>query len=396
LDVGTCVVGAGEDADLILDDETVSRRHVELKLVPEGVEIIDLGSRNGTFYLGQRFQHMILALGSKIRLGRVELKLDADENALRAQPPSRTSTYGALCGGSNAMQNLYGLLDRLAGSLVSVLIEGESGTGKELVARTLHEQSMVRNGPFVAVNCGALDHALVRSELFGHVRGAFTGAVEARVGAFEAAANGTLFLDEIGELPLDLQPVLLRALETRSIQRVGETNPRQVNVRVITATHRKLDELVREGKFREDLYYRLLVVRLSVPPLRARPADIPELVRHFCSELQMPPLSEEVVTELERRPWPGNVRELKNAVLAYGALGVIPTAIASDAGLDAALRTAVDLGAPYAVQKEQLLSRFIRIYLEALLEHTNNNQSEAARISGIDRSHLNKLTRKQK
>lgn len=390
---GSCIVGAGEDADLIVDDETVSRRHVELKLVPEGVEVIDLGSRNGTFYLGQRVQHIILGPGSKIRLGRVELGLETDGGALAAQLSS-TSHYGALRGGSEPMRHLYGLMERLTGSLVSVLIEGETGTGKELIAKTLHDQSMIKQGPFVAINCGALDQALVRSELFGHVRGAFTGAVETRVGAFEAATNGTLFLDEIGELPLEIQPLLLRVLETRLVQRVGDSSTRKINVRVITATHRSLEDLVREGRFRQDLYYRLVVVRLMVPPLRQRPSDIPDLVRSLCDELQLPPLPEEVISQFAARAWTGNVRELKNAVLAYSALGTLTPAAPNDAGLDTSLRAAVDLSLPYAEQKDQLIDRFLRIYLDVLMKQTAQNQSEAARLSGIDRSHLNKLIRK--
>src|SRR6185295_18510036 len=164
----------------------------------------------------------------------------------------------------------------------------------------------------VAVNCGALDRALVRSELFGHARGAFTGAVESRGGAFEATSNDTLFLDEIDELPLEVQPVLLRALENGSVQRVGETAERKVAVRLLTATNRKLEDLVRDGKFREDLYYRLLVVRLALPALRERQADIGELVRHFAAELGGLPVSDEVLAQFQARPWPGNVRELKN------------------------------------------------------------------------------------
>jgi DNA-binding NtrC family response regulator len=292
------------------------------------------------------------------------------------------------------MRHLYSLMERLTGSLVSVLIEGETGTGKELVAKTLHDQSMVKQGPFVAINCGALDQALVRSELFGHVRGAFTGAVETRAGAFEAASNGTLFLDEIGELPLEIQPFLLRVLESRMVQRVGDSSARKVNVRVITATHRSLEDLMREGRLREDLFYRLVVVRLCVPPLRQRRSDVPDLVRSFCDELQLPPLPEEVITHFATRPWPGNVRELKNAILAYSAMGILPTATRGDAGLDAALRAAVDLSLPYAEQKDQLLERFLRIYLDVLLKQTGQNQSEAARLSGMDRSHLNKLIRK--
>jgi two-component system, NtrC family, response regulator GlrR len=330
---------------------------------------------------------------ASVTRARVERRLEPDESTLAAELSS-TSQYGALRGGSEAMRHLYGLMERLIGSLLSVSIEGETGTGKELIARTLHDKSMVKQGPFVAINCGALDQALVRSELFGHVRGAFTGAVETRMGAFEAATDGTLFLDEIGELPLEIQPFLLRALETRHVQRIGETASRKVNVRVISATHRSLEDLVREGRFREDLYYRLLVVRLVAPPLRQRPSDIPDLVRSFCDELQLPPLPEEVITEFATRRWAGNVRELQNAVLAYSALGTLPTSARSDAGLDGALRAAVELSLPYAEQKDQLTERFLRVYLDVLLKKAGQNQTEAARLSGIDRSHLNKLIRK--
>jgi two-component system, NtrC family, response regulator GlrR len=292
------------------------------------------------------------------------------------------------------MRQVYGVLERLEGSLVSVLIGGESGTGKEVVARMLHERSLVASGPFVAVNCGALDRALVRSELFGHVRGAFTGAAEARAGAFEAASKGTLFLDEIGELPLDVQPVLLRALETGVVQRVGEANERKVKVRLLAASNRRLETLVSEGKFREDLYYRLLVVRVSLPSLRERRSDIPALVRHFTAELGAPPVSDQIMAEFESRAWPGNVRELRNAVQAYAALGAFPVAgERHEVGLDAALRAAIDLAKPYAELKERIVERLMRVYLELLMAHTQGNQSEASRISGIDRSHLNKVLR---
>jgi len=334
-----------------------------------------------------------LAAFDSVTESRVGRGLEPQDRAPTA-PLSTSNRYGALRGGSEPMRHLYGLMERLTGSLLSVLIEGETGTGKELIARTLHEQSIVKRGPFIAINCGALDQALVRSELFGHVRGAFTGAVETRVGAFESATNGTLFLDEIGELPLEIQPFLLRALETRQVQRVGETATRQVNVRVLSATHRRLEDLVREGRFREDLYYRLVVVRLVAPPLRQRPSDIPDLVRSFCDELRLPPLPEEVITEFATRRWAGNVRELQNAVLAYSALGTLLPSARSDAGLDAALHAAIDLSLPYSEQKDQLNDRFLRVYLEVLLKKSGKNQSEAARLSGIDRSHLNKLIRK--
>ncbi len=392
---GGCVVGAGKDADFVVEDETVSRRHVELKLVPEGVEVLDLGSRNGTFYRDQRVQHMVLSLGSRLRLGRVELAFEPDDQTLARLPTGQADRYGSLIGSSEAMRRIYALLERLEGSLVPVLIGGESGTGKEVVARLLHDRSMIGKGPFVAVNCGVLDRTLVRSELFGHARGAFTGAVENRAGVFEAAANGTLFLDEIGELPLEVQPVLLRVLETGTVQRVGETLERPAKVRLVAATNRKLDELVKEGKFREDLYYRLLVVHLELPPLRERAGDIPALVRQFASEQGVGAIDDDVIAQFATRRWPGNIRELKNAVRAFAALGSLSqSSQRPDAGLDAALRESIDLAKPYADLKEQLLERFQRVYLELLLAHTGGNQSEAARLSGLERSHLNKVLKR--
>jgi DNA-binding NtrC family response regulator len=392
---GACVVGAGNDAHFVLEDDTVSRRHAELKLVPEGIEVVDLGSRNGTFYHDQRVQHMVLRLGSRLRLGRVELALEPDQQPSDHSPLRDVDHYGALFGSSDAMRRLYALLERLEGSLVPVLLRGESGTGKEVVARLLHERSLVGKGPFVAVNCGLLDRTLARSELFGHARGSFTGATENHAGAFEAAANGTLFLDEIGELPLDVQPVLLRALELGVVQRVGETVERPIRVRLIAATNRKLDELVKAGKFREDLYYRLLVVQVELPPLRARAADIPALVRRFAAELGVHSIDDEVIAELTNRPWPGNVRELKNAVRAYLAVGsVAPAMAASSPVLDEALRESIDLSRPYSELKERVLERFQSLYLELLLARTGGNQSEAARVSGLDRSYLNRVIKR--
>jgi DNA-binding NtrC family response regulator len=325
----------------------------------------------------------------------VELALEPDDQTLAQLPTGETDRYGTLLGSSEAMRRLYALLERLEGSLVPVLISGESGTGKEVVARLLHERSMVGKGPFVAVNCGVLDRTLVRSELFGHARGAFTGAVENRAGVFEAAAKGTLFLDEIGELPLEVQPVLLRVLETGTVQRVGETIERPAKVRLIAATNRKLDQLVKDGKFREDLYYRLLVVHLELPPLRDRAADIPALVRQFATEQGAHAIDDAVIAQFVTRGWPGNVRELKNAVRAFAALGSLsqPSQV-PDAALDTALRESIDLGKPYAELKEQLLERFQRVYLELLLTHTGGNQSEAARLSGLERSHLNKVLKR--
>ena len=389
---GSCVVGAGSGVDLVIDDETVSRRHVELTLVPEGVAIQDLGSHNGTYYLGQRVRSAVLAIGSKVFVGGAEIRIEPDRESLASSNPEEITSYGDMQGVSPAMRKLFNILLRLESSLVNVLVQGESGTGKELVAHAIHHHSPASAGPFLAVNCGAIDRAFVRSELFGHKRGAFTGAVEPRTGAFEAASGGTLFLDEIGELPIDVQPVLLRALEVGAITRMGENNERPVKVRIVAATNRDLAAEVQAGHFREDLYFRLVVVHLKVPPLRERPDDVEALARHFALQFGLPDLGDDVLAKLSSRSWPGNVRELKNAVQTYGVLGTLPDAgSAHDAALDDALRAAIDLEQPYAAQKDDVLKRFLRVYLEALLTHTNGNQSKAAQISGLQRSYLNRV-----
>jgi DNA-binding NtrC family response regulator len=281
----------------------------------------------------------------------------------------------------------------LEGSLVNVLVTGESGTGKELVARALHDGSSVAAGPFVTVNCGAIPRELVASELFGHRRGAFTGAVDARKGAFESADGGTLFLDEIGELPVDVQPSLLRALESGEIRAVGADRVSNVRVRVVAATNRDLRTEVGAGRFREDLFYRLAVVELAMPALRERIEDIEELANAFATAAGAPALDAQTIAKLHARRWPGNVRELRNVVQAYIALGQLPRE--GPAGgvdsLDDALTRLIDVSRPYADLKDDLTDRFTRLYLEALMKHTQNNQSAAARMSGLDRSWLWRL-----
>jgi len=290
------------------------------------------------------------------------------------------------------MRELFEQLSRLECSKVNLLVSGESGTGKELIARAVHEHSLVNAGPFVALNCGALDRELARSELFGHERGAFTGAVRTRRGAFEAANGGTLFLDEVGELPCEVQPLLLRALEQRKITPVGSHEERPVDVRLITATNRDLAALVRAGSFREDLYYRIHVVHVLVPPLRERLGDVAMLARDFARRLGVSELPEEALDALDQHHWPGNVRELRNAVEAYVALGTVPRSVLSgEIANDGTLESFIDPRRPYAEQKNELLQRFTRVYLERLLRQAGGNQSEAARVSGLERSYLGKL-----
>jgi transcriptional regulator with GAF, ATPase, and Fis domain len=243
-------------------------------------------------------------------------------------------------------------------------------------------------GPFVSVNCGALDRELVQSALFGHRRGAFTGASDARRGAFLSAAGGTLFLDEIAELPLDVQPVLLRALDRGEIVAVGDDEARKVSVRIIAATHQDLAQAVRENRFREDLYHRIAVISLPVPPLRDRPDDIGTLALSFLREEGLRTLPKEVLAELHSRSFPGNVRQLRNYICHYAALGYLPEREASSIRPDASLRELINIDKPFLEGRNAISDEFAKIYLSKVLAKVGGNQAEAARVSGIDRTYL--------
>jgi DNA-binding NtrC family response regulator len=299
------------------------------------------------------------------------------------------------------MRKLFALLEKVAQSDINVLIEGESGTGKELVATEIVQRGSRADRPFVIVDCGAISPNLVESELFGHIRGAFTGADRDRIGAFEAADGGTVFLDEIGELPLELQPKLLRALEAREIRRVGETKARKVNVRVVSATNRDLEREVNKGRFREDLYFRLAVLQVRVPPLRERLEDLPILIRVFLSALGVPEqerlFGSAVLAEMSKHDWPGNVRELRNyverSVVLQSAIPAGATARRS-APSHPHLGSQVDIRIPFKIAKDAAVDTFERSYLGALLESCGGNMSKAARTAGMDRMYLHRLVQK--
>lgn len=385
---GAITVGASPDVDYVVRESTVSRRHLSLQLVPEGVRIIDLGSTNGTYFQGNRIREMILSTKGELRLGKARLDIDFE------LPPlvSTQCAYGALKGAAPCMRDLYGRLRRLEGSVVGVLLLGESGTGKELIAREVHKHSAVGRGPLVTVNCGALAREFVRSELFGHCKGAFTGATENRVGAFVRASGGTLFLDEVGELPLDVQPMLLRALQEREVSPLGADRPSRVNVRVIAATHRNLRELVDRGLFREDLYFRLKVVQLEVPALRDRREDIRLLATDLATRHGIAELCEDVVGRLESHDWPGNVRELANAIEGFAAIGELPEWERSSVEPNASqLADSVSVEQPYEVAKQAFVEQFRATYLRKLLALTGGNVSRASKLSGLERSYLNRL-----
>ena len=390
LDRGRCIVGSAPGADVVVEDRAVSRSHVELSIVSGGIAVNDLGSRNGTFYLGQRVQRIVLRHGASFTIGGARVVLEPDVDGCDDLSYDGEEFRGIL-GTSPAMRRIFSIMARLESSTVTVLIQGESGVGKELVARALHEGSGV-TGSLVTFNCGAVARELVTSELFGHRRGAFTGAIDVRRGAFESADRGTLFLDEIGELPLEVQPALLRALEAGEVRAVGADVATTVRVRVIAATHRDLERDVREGRFREDLYYRLAVIKLEVPPLRERRDDIPLLAQRFAAAAGGPPLPEDVIERLRERSWSGNARELRNVVQAQRVLGRLPPAPkAAPPSIDASLMEMVDLARPYSELKDALLERFQRVYLTELIAFTRGNQSMAAKLGRMDRTHLGRL-----
>lgn len=286
-----------------------------------GIGARDLESRNGTYVSGVRLESSRIDPGAVLRLGTVTLEVHYDETAEEVElwPEER---FGDLLGRSAAAREMFAKLARVANSDATVLVQGETGTGKELIGRAIHEHSKRHGKPYVIVDCGSIPEVLLESELFGHVKGAFTGAVSSRNGAFVEADGGTVFLDEIGELPMPLQPKLLRFLETRTVRRIGEAQHRKVDVRVIAATHRDLRAMVNNGSFREDLYFRLAVLPVFVPPLRERLVDIELLVGAFCPPDQRGKLfTPAMIAELQRRPWPGNVRELRNLVERSVAFG---------------------------------------------------------------------------
>ena len=276
-------IGKALDNDLVLSDESVSKYHAVIEKDPGGWLIRDLESTNGTTLNAIPINEGFIPVRSLIGLGNSTLKL-VPANEKSRLPPSEKTEFGSMLGGSLAMREVFALLERFAPTDLPVFINGETGTGKELAAQGLHQQSPRGKNPFVVFDCSAVVSNLVESELFGHEKGAFTGAETSRAGCFEQAQGGTLFIDEIGELPLDLQPKLLRVLETKEVRRVGGNDGRKVDVRIIAATHRDLPQMVQEQKFREDLYYRLAVVKVTLPPLRERLEDIPPIVERMVAQ----------------------------------------------------------------------------------------------------------------
>jgi len=383
-------IGSGKDCDFVLTDSTVSRVHLLLRIERDAIRVIDADSRNGTTIDGTRIRDAYARPDSLIVIGNSTLRLRMLSDVVEL-PLSENDRFGRLRGRSVAMRRVFALLERIAPTDITVLIEGETGTGKELVARGLHDSGPRAGGPFIVFDCSAVSSTLIESELFGHVKGSFTGAMVDRAGAIEEANGGTLFLDEIGELPLDLQPKLLRALESREVRRVGANKPHLVDVRVLAATNRSLSREIDYGRFRDDLYYRLAVVSVRLPPLRERLEDIPLLVRHFEAEQParasaLGSLPDAILNSFTEQTWPGNVRELRNAVDRSLLMGDRAPALQPELALPIPLHVNIDV--PLLVGREHLVEAYEKAYIEQALKQTANNVTKAAVLAGVGRKFL--------
>jgi transcriptional regulator with GAF, ATPase, and Fis domain len=405
-------IGKAPQNDLVLDDQTVSRNHCQIVRESRGYLLRDLGSTNGTLLDGSEIKEGYLKPGAVVTVGKVELKVRPYSERIELLP-SDHDRFGDVVGRSLGMREIFGLLERLAPTDATVLIGGETGTGKDVLARSIHRASPRGKKPFMVVDCGAVVGTLIESELFGHEKGSFTGASAQRQGAFELAEGGTLFLDEIGELPLDLQPKLLRALEQRAFRRVGGNREIRVDIRIVAASKRNLKMEVERGKFREDLYFRLAVVPIHLPPLRERREDVPLLVDHLLDviakqEPGRPPLriDPQAMEALASHDWPGNVRELRNVLeraaymaRALGQLEVRLDHIPVGASRPASPQllsgmTGFDPKKSYRDCKAEWEDVFERAYVAWLLERHEGNISAAARAADMDRKYLYKLAKR--
>lgn len=438
---GVIRIGADPLVDVVLTDPTVSRAHAEVRVKSDGsaFELVDMDSTNGTYVDGSRVALVELPAGAEFQVGRTKMRVSVATEQVKIAVTDRTR-YGSIIGQSQALREIFSILDRVAPSELSIVIEGETGSGKELIAAAIHEHSARANKPFVVFDCSAFPATLLESELFGHEKGAFSGATNRHRGVFERADGGTIFFDELGEMDIEFQAKFLRVLETGDVRRVGGESTFHVDVRVVAATNRNLEELVAERKFRQDLFYRLAKVRFNLPPLRSRPEDIPLLAEHFLIQLAgehnaRPLMTEDALRTLQAYPWPGNIRQLRNVVEKAVAMctgGVItadylrselkvapsaqlspsepvplsaphrvaPTAPAAPELVGNRVHlTAVVEGAdgeflPFRDAKDALIEDFEKVYLERLLQINKQNISRAARQAQIDRRHLYRLLKK--
>ena len=387
------VIGTDPACDVVLTDPYVSRAHAMLDVEPPGYVLRDLGSRNGTRVADVWIREVLLGDDVTFGIGSTRLRFRLGEEPFELPLPTADS-FGDLLGRSPAMKEVFAIADRVAPSDATVLLVGETGTGKELVARAIHARSRRSDRPFVVLDCAALSRTLVESELFGHERGAFTNAVAAHAGVFERADNGTVFLDELGELPPDLQPKLLRLLESGELRRLGGERTITTDVRVIAATHRDLVAMIAENRFRADLYYRLAVVQITIPPLRARREDIAMLAKHFAQRTRPTDTPadvdlDRVLGELVDYNWPGNVRELRNLVERAAILG-------ADAERPKPLGEAMSevTGRPATLREARTAAD--RAYVEDVLRKANGDLDRAAAIADVHRKTLERMLREQR
>ncbi|MBH24806.1 MAG: Fis family transcriptional regulator [Myxococcales bacterium] len=417
------LIGSDPLCDLVLSDPTVSRRHCEIHARGGDARLVDLESTNGTFLRGIQVGELYLKGGSVFRAGRTHIKFSLETDW--APVPRDRTRYGDIIGVSRALRDVFAILDKVAPSELSVLIEGETGTGKELIARAIHEHSRRASRSLVIFDCSAFPGTLLESELFGHERGAFSGAVQSHRGVFERGDGSTIFLDEIGEMELGFQAKFLRALESGEMRRVGGERTVKVDARVVAATNRSLDAMIEEGTFRRDLFYRLAKVRFRLPPLRERVEDIPLLVDFFLDQLAAslpgprPQVEPEVMEVLVQHDWPGNIRELRNVIeraatmcgdwitadyvsaqlgLGGGAAPAASGQVRDQEGVHAVLKAPIEdpsgAAMPLRAAKDQLVSDFERRYIEHLLEKHEQNISAAAREAQVDRRHFYRLLKK--
>ncbi len=404
-------IGTFKGCDFVLTDKTVSRSHCEIRTAEDGFILRDESSTNGTVLDGYKIREIYLKPGTIFHVGKTAMRFQPLSERVEI-PLSSQTRFGTVLGVSVKMREVFGVLEKIAPTDLTVLIEGETGTGKEVVARSIHSNSTRKNKPFIVVDCGAIPRNLIESELFGHEKGSFTGATDLRKGAFELANGGSIFLDELGELPLDLQPKLLRALENREIRRIGGSSPVILDVRVIAATNRHLMEMVTNNTFREDLFFRLAVAKVRIPALRERKDDIPALVEAFLAQMTADAaedaegtpiafgVTEKAMQALMANSWAGNVRELRNVIERAVFLSESGTVDLGDILLDprqaggSAPSASYDLDAPFKDAKNKIVENFERAYLRNLLTRNKGNISRSAREADIERKYLKDLMKK--
>ncbi len=396
------LIGKSESCEMRLSDPEVSRRHAAVEPIRLRLLIRDLGSTNGTTVDGVAIVEAYLRGGEIVRIGASAIRVDREIGRAPATRAPFATSFGRVLGASPEMRRIYPFCERLAASDVPLIVEGETGTGKEVLAEALHDAGPRASGPFVVFDCTAVPPNLVEAELFGHERGAFTGAVASRKGVFEQADGGTLLIDEIGDLALSLQPKLLRALERSEVRRVGGDKWIRANVRVIAATRRDLDREVQEDRFRDDLFHRIAVTRIELPPLRRRRGDVRLLAAHFARELGSDDswMTPDLLRQWDEYAWPGNVRELRNAVARRVALGDLAheDATHADSGRNTsavagadALEEILGLDLPLVKARHRLVEEFERRYVERLLAQHGGSIARAAAASGVARRHFQRL-----